>query len=291
MLSFREYFNLLNESFDTVSDFLLNPEHRDKRFWDLMKEFEASGGKQIGSGKYGIVYSHPKWPYVIKTFNKDDNYLKFVRFAYKNPYPPFPKFYGPPKKIVPFYTREERDKELYISRIEKLEPLDEGEFDAIDKARHKLTRYFFYKNNPKNIHGMFEDSIRAEMVELEEYVKTIPREIYNVLLGAEMLEDVMKKEEWSGSPDWHKGNIMKRANGEYVLIDPVWEGYVFNAYRDHDEALAREAGYWSDDIDPDYAEPKPLRGGELPKTKKIKKPKPPEPKPPEQPYDDDELPF
>lgn len=291
MLSFSEYFSLLNESFDTVSDFLLNPEHRDKRFWDLMKEFEASGGKQIGSGKYGTVYSHPKWPYVIKTFNKDDNYLKFVRFAYKNPYPPFPKFYGTPKKIVPFYTREERDKELYISRIEKLEPLEEGEFDEIDRSRNKLTRYFFYKNNPENIHGIFEDQIRAEMVELEEYIKNIPREIYNVLVGAEMLEDVMKKEEWSGAPDWHKGNIMKRANGEYVLIDPVWEGYVFNAYRDHDEALAREAGYFHDDIYPDYVEPKPLRGGELPKKKRVKKPKPPAPQPEEPDDNDDDLPF
>lgn len=253
-----------------------------------MKEFEASGGKQIGSGKYATVYWHPKWPYVLKTFTKDDMFLKFARFAYKNPYPPFPKFYGPPKKVVPFYTREQRDKEIYIVRIEKLEPLTDDEFLALNEADYKLTRYFFYKI-PGNIHGMFEDEIRKEMVELEKYVSNLPREIYNVLVGKNMLEEVMKKEEWAGAPDWHKGNIMKRANEEYVLIDPVWEGYSFNAYRDHDEAMRAEAGYF-DDEDPNYVEPKELRGGELPKTKRIKKPKPV--KEPE-PYDDgdDDIPF
>jgi hypothetical protein len=288
MISFTSFFHI-NESFDTVSDFLLNPEHRDKRWWDLMKEFEASGGKQIGAGKYGTVYSHPKWPYVIKTFTKDDPYLRFVRFAYKNPYPPFPKFYGTPKRIVPFYAREEYDKEMYVSRIEKLEPLEEGEFNDIDAGRGVVYRYTFYKNNPDQLIRFYENDSKAVMEDLKSEVDALPREIYNVLVGQDMLEKVMKSENWGGVPDWHAGNVMKRANGEYVLIDPVWEGYEFNAYRDHDEYVRQEAGYF-DDESPDYVQPKTLRGGELPKKKRLKKPTPKAPVPTE-PDTEDDLPF
>ena len=100
MGSFKNF--LLNEEFDKVSDFLLNPEHRNKTFNELLSEFQKSGGKYIGSGKYGQVFDHPNWQYVIKVFPDDPQYLSFARFAYKNPHPSFPKFWGPPQRIVPF---------------------------------------------------------------------------------------------------------------------------------------------------------------------------------------------
>jgi hypothetical protein len=100
MISFKEF--VLKEEFDSVSDFLLNPEHRNKTFNQLLDEFEKSGGKFIGSGKYGQVFEHPSWKYVIKVFQNDPEYLSFARFAYRNPHPSFPKFYGPPQRIIPF---------------------------------------------------------------------------------------------------------------------------------------------------------------------------------------------
>jgi len=290
MITFSKFF-YLNESFDTVSDFLLNPEHRDKYFWELMKDFEDSGGKKLGSGSYGTVLSHPKWPYVIKIFEKDDHYLRFVRHAYKNTFPAYPKFYGPPQKIVPFYTRRPSSPTLYISRIEKLEMLSDEEFAEINKIRWAVDKYYLYKTKPEVLraHNPNERDRALVMDELHKKILDIPRNIYNVLIGENLLLDHLKEWDKGGAPDWHKGNIMKRSNGDYVLIDPIWEGYEFNAYRDHDEAVRREAGYYDDEI-PDYVPPKDLRGGELPKKKRVKK-KPPTPVQAEPDPIDDELPF
>jgi hypothetical protein len=83
----------LKEDFNNVLDFLLNPEHRNKTWKELMGEFTASGGKLIGTGKHGEVFSHPRWNYVVKMFN-DPFYLRFVRFTYRYPHKSFPKFFG-----------------------------------------------------------------------------------------------------------------------------------------------------------------------------------------------------
>jgi len=99
-MNFKDW--LLHESFDSISEFLLNPDHKEKDWDELMDEFKSSGGKLIGVGKKGQVFSHPRWPYVLKMYN-DEFYTSFVRFAFKNPHSAFPKFFGPPKKVTPFY--------------------------------------------------------------------------------------------------------------------------------------------------------------------------------------------
>jgi S-methylmethionine-dependent homocysteine/selenocysteine methylase len=48
MISFSEFY-LIKEAFDTVTEFMLNPENSDKDYDELIAEFEASGGEVIGS--------------------------------------------------------------------------------------------------------------------------------------------------------------------------------------------------------------------------------------------------
>tara|TARA_R110002074_G_scaffold32309_4_gene90213 strand:+ start:181 stop:1188 length:1008 start_codon:yes stop_codon:yes gene_type:complete len=284
MITFAKFFLML-EAFDTVSDFLLNPEHRDKWFYELLKEFEADGGSVIGRGSKGHVYSHPKWPYVIKLFEKDDEYLKFVRYSYMNPGPNFPKFYGKPQKIVPYYKRMEESATQYITRIEKLYPLTSEEFDEFEKYENVVSRHILYSKDPTILVNHWGDDAETYFKELENEVKEIPPDIYQLFISKNMIDTVSEKEQW-GVPDWHSKNVMKRKNGDLVLIDPVWEGHVFDAHRDYDQSVADLTG-----ADGGYEERNPLQGGESPKKKRVKKKKvkvaPVEPEV----YSSDDIPF
>lgn len=210
MISFSEFY-LIKEAFDTVTEFMLNPEHSNKDYDQLIAEFEASGGKVIGSGSFGIVYSHPKWPYVLKVFSWDDPYLKFARYAYDNPHPSFPKFYGKPQRVVPHYTRYKDEAKQYLTRIEKLNPVPSGILNKLDV---NLMLYFHFKENPQLIKD------RMQFMKLSSKIKSLPKEIYNLLEGWYLL----RRDLSDLNPDIHPDNVMMRDDGQYVWIDPVWTG-------------------------------------------------------------------
>ena len=132
------------EAFETTHDFLLNQDYSDKTFSQLLHDFEQSGGKMIGVGKYGQVFQHPNWNYVLKTFHDDTCYLKFCRFVYKNPHPSFPKFYGLPKKIIPQFKRTRPI--LYYVRIEKLYPA---------QNIHQIVAFLERGFNPTDYHPQY----------------------------------------------------------------------------------------------------------------------------------------
>lgn len=79
------------------------------------------GFKPMGSGKYASVYGNDQYPYVLKVFQKDSAYLRWIKFslAHKNnPY--VPKIKGKVVKITPM---------VYAIRLEKLSPtVMDGEF-------------------------------------------------------------------------------------------------------------------------------------------------------------------
>jgi hypothetical protein len=256
MFSFTEYF-LIQEAFDTVSDFLLNPEHRDKTFKEVVQEFEATGGKLEGRGTYGKVFSHPQWPYVIKMFTWDDPYLRFARFAYSNPHPSFPKFYGPPKRVVPFFKRYNDDAKIYITRVEKLETPDHDvlEFEDHRTMVNNITKanlYFHYKRYPNALNNF----TRVQFLQLSSWVKSLSKEMYNLYEGMSMI----LRHPNLGKPEIHPGNIMIRpSDGQYIWADPVWEGN-----EPEDENRNRDDGY------SDWLGQPTLIGGKLPKDKKIR---------------------
>jgi hypothetical protein len=280
-MRFKEW--LCFESFDTVSDFLLNPLHRNKTFSELMGEFEKSGGTIIGSGKYARVYFHPSWPYVLKTYATDSHYTKFVRFAFEHPHPAFPKFYGKPQKVLPFYRRDRGAVSLYLVRMEKLERLN-SEL-GVWLAKHMLDGIYYVRalrnNEPLTYMASYypgaKERRKAEKAGVElpshkeeprfknitDMIEKYPKLEKTFEAGLLLMENKVSE---GSSPDYHSGNFMMRRNGDIVIIDPFWEGSSPYA----DLLAQREL-----DMDVDYSEPdQDVIGGQFPKKKRIKKVKP-----------------
>jgi len=270
MQGFAEFF--ITEDFDTVSDFLLNPEHRNKTWDQLMKEFEASGGEYAGGGRHASVFSHPRWPYVLKMFH-DVNYLRFARFAYKTSHSAFPKLFGPPQKVVPFYKRTPEEATTYIARIELLQPVDaqlakiiidwypEGlsYVDAVkrgvgDAEVEQVIRPSFKERR----NGAQPQTVKVKRYQdLFDVFKRNPK-IKTLYEGLALVCQGVKE----CALDMHPENIMKRNNGDLVLIDPVWEGS--NPYSDYQAMLDSETDRWGD-----YEPPEPtLVGGKMPTKKR-----------------------
>lgn len=280
MKTFHEW--VLSESFDTVSDFMLNPQHRNKTFGELIGEFKKSGGEAIGYGKYGAVYSHPSWPYVLKTYAQDSHYTKFVRFAFENPHPSFPKFYGKPQNVLPFYRRTRLGVNLYMVRLERLEPIPKELGTWL--SRHMMNGIYYvralkygYPLTALSYNFNTRPQKRAADLAGEELPSHVEKPIYKEVTdmidkypklqktfeaGLILLESPVSKE---SSSDYHAGNFMMRSNGDIVIIDPFWGGSSPYA----DELAQREM-----DMD-GYDEPElDVIGGQLPRKKRAKKPKP-----------------
>lgn len=272
MISFKEF--ILREDFDSVSDFLLNPEHRNKTFSELMHEFEKSGGKHIGSGKYGQVFEHPNWNYVIKVFPNDPEYLSFARFAYKNPHPSFPKLWGPPQRIVPFYKRTTSNAVEYIARIEKLYPLQDKELLTYIVKNWQDAISYFHAVKTGDVNKEDERTIYPTARERRQGIepKTITVKLFQPIEDAFQKYPKLKNlyeaiylvaTNIKASLDIHANNIMQRQNGDLVLIDPVWAGS--NPYLDYKKMMDMEIGYFQEPEEPT------LVGGMLPKRKRKKK--------------------
>ena len=266
------------EAFETPSDFLLNPKNKQTDFNSLLMQFQDDGG-HAEYGKYGTVLISPKWPYVIKIFPDDPEYTRFARFAYKNPHPSFPKIYGPPQKIIPFFKRTKSWAKLFVVRIEKLMPVQDKEMMTLiiqnyqwgisffNAAKHGLENREFDKTIwPKLTQKRIYGDRQPQIVKVKEYqhifdlfakypqIKNLYQAIYIINISG--LE---------GSPDIHAGNVMQRKDGELVLIDPLWAGS--NPYMDALAQQRMEIDGYSSDFD---EEPEQILGGELPKKKKIK---------------------
>lgn len=276
MINFSRYF-LLFENFETVSKLFLDPQHKDKEWEELQKEFYATGGRQLGSGTFGTVYHHPKWPYVVKMFTKDDPYLSFARFAYKHPHKSFPKFYGPPKKITPEFSRNRSMGEVYLSRIEKLNPISTRLFEQMDKYKYPYRLYLYMTQREQNARHFYGDSYDYKLREAMDQLSDIPENVLSALEALEIIENESRNNDW-GTIDWSSNNVMQRDNGDIVVIDPVWEGHNANAVRREQENIDRDFGNAEDMIagatngEGEDIKPKLIRGGERPK--KVKKPKP-----------------
>lgn len=79
------------------------------------------GFRTLGSGKYASVYGNESYPYVLKVFQKDSAYLRWIKFSLANKNNPYvPKIKGKVVKITPL---------VYAIRLEKLSPtFMSGEF-------------------------------------------------------------------------------------------------------------------------------------------------------------------
>lgn len=97
---------------------------------DLMKKLNDLGYEKyhIGSGVFGTVYSRPEDNYVVKIFQPDKGYKKYLDFMqtnWQNPY--VPKLRGKPVKLPNGFT---------LVRIEKLKEIDMNLFTEINYLQY-----------------------------------------------------------------------------------------------------------------------------------------------------------
>lgn len=212
MLSFSSYHDILWEKFDTVSEFLLDPGHKDKDWEQVVMDFKNSGGRILGRGYFGKVFDHPSWPYVLKVFPRDDCYLKFVRFARENPMRGFPFFYDKPRRVLPTFLRGLDMANPYVVRMERLIPVPDGFavagriVDMINEAVGHFGKGYDYRN-----YGAADHMLLFRTGEYYEPVKA------GLLLASS--PPVRRTGCWI---DLHGENILMRKNGtDIVLSDPV----------------------------------------------------------------------
>jgi hypothetical protein len=259
-MNFKQW--ILNEAFDTISDFLLNPDNRYKNWNQIIEEFKASGGEVLGVGSHAEVYSHPSWKYVVKVYANDPIYTKFVRFAYNHSDSVFPKFFGLPQKIVPEYTRPKSMATLNLVRMERLQPIDKKLAEQILNNLYSAVNYLNNPTTPARIGFKFTHT------QEEDYYAT-----RNLMPIRQLLQNPRIKEFYEGcrnlikfqggALDMASNNIMQRQNGELVFADPFWEGS--NPYADAARVRDMETDSYSD------YEPVMYPGGKLPTKPKKKK--------------------
>jgi hypothetical protein len=243
-MNFKSFYELIYEK--SVMELFLNPENDSKSYNDIINDFKAHGGKIIGNGSFGIVLEHPSWNYVLKIFIEDVAYLRFVRFAIKNPRVSFPKFYDKPRKIIPRYTRPINHETLYIVRMEKLQPIKSMNYYAIESLINKdeeitlerytlQTKYDALKQlNDDNENNKNKERILACYKTIDAYTEQLNELIKerDVLVDklkiiypniTQFISDykfLNKELRNAGNDDIHEKNVMQRPNGQLIISDP-----------------------------------------------------------------------
>jgi hypothetical protein len=165
-----------------------NPKWK-KSLKDSMKKY---GFELIGAGINGAVFKNPNYPFVLKIYRTDqgfDEWLYFCRTNKDNPY--LPKIKGQPIVINKIFTavRLEPLKELLASDIyeayiflNKLEKLEKLESSAL-----------------KNKKEIIEKSDNYYLVKIIKFLQNF-----------EPFRDLSDH------------NLMRRENGDFVIIDPIY---------------------------------------------------------------------
>lgn len=157
---------------------------------DLMRRLNNLGYEKynLGSGVFGTVYARPEDDYVVKIFQPDKGYKRYLDYMQTNRMNPYvPKIRGKPIKLP---------NDLTMVRIEKLKEIDMNLFTEIK-----------YLQNPKEGDHVY----RAVRKSFEERYP----QFLNLL-------DELKSMSNRGSGlalDIHPGNIMMRDNLP-VITDP-----------------------------------------------------------------------
>lgn len=191
--------------------------------WSRFVDFLAQQDIHIiGRGSFGRVFYSPSWNYVIKVFEKDDAYLKFVNFAINNPNKHFPKFLKNPKNIPQFLTRKLHAPDyLVVVKIEKLEEIEEKLGKFLAKQLDVLELYYF-----DGEHFTMKDYFNNEYVDYDNvqhlfkyYQQKYQLDVESILKAYISLQ---KQLNHTITDDLHEGNLMQREDGTVVFIDPFY---------------------------------------------------------------------
>jgi len=163
---------------------------------ELKDELTKLGFDEISGGAYSDVYGKDDVNYVIKIAYNSSNYKRFVKYL-KNKR--FNKFFPRIYKIIQLTNAT-----AYI--MEKLYELSDEEVEKIDNFK------VFYKERLKNPDKDLEHDF------IGKYLKNALEVGYEMPEFLMVLIDLAKNDLLN---DIGARNIMKRKNGQYVIIDPV----------------------------------------------------------------------
>ena len=160
------------------------------------------GFQPIGDGAFSTVYKHQSYPYVLKVFVKEQGYFEWLKFCQANQNNPYiPKIKGKFVRVI---------DNVYAVRLENLKELDSHDknmfdtlFDEIDEGIYNYYDYIKSENGPN-----------PHLIPIIDFLR-------------EYVDDTAEL-------DLHQRNIMKRDNGQFVIIDPLvelngdlWENKLF----------------------------------------------------------------
>ncbi len=248
----RQLIEALTSDDGGIIGLLTSPDNRGKSYDEVMRAFKDRGGVELGRGSNGTVYTHPSWNYVAKVFHNDSPYLQFVRFAYRNPRPSYPKFYDVPRKVRVTYDEPKGADTVYVVRTEPLQHIDNATFEELDFYRY---------------YGRTDWSAQPRNEIWAETAKKCQQLEHKYPHVRQFLDDYEFTRKHIGINDFTRNNIMQRATGEFVLSDPVWEGET--PYQTYDRLLRSEVGDHDDEYDA-----APLRRLGTRARRRMKNPKP-----------------
>lgn len=212
---------ILNEKYETIRALFNNPEFKNSNVYRAIANFQIDGGQVLGEGTFGIVLTRPEWNFVLKVFVRDDSYLRFVRFAIKNPRKSYPKFYDIPRRLKSDFLsipddagQEKKIESIYVVKTEKLFPITQAEYQDIQFYLVYKTSGTFATNPPK---------VANELKRLERKYPSIEELNDDFMFAVRGITKAKKT-------DIKNNNIMKRKNGEFVFIDPFYDYFTATTF-------------------------------------------------------------
>ncbi len=184
---------------------------------ELVKKLEDNGIKSLGYGKFGQVFHKTGWKYVVKVFENDDAYLKYVNFCISHPNKHFPIFNKTPTSVHQFHIRPlDSNKMMQIVKVEILQKLTDLWYED------NLTDiYYFYRgitqsiSLPKN----YGDNTEIHYTDINRVFDDFQtRNIKSLIEAIDLI-----KQKLNFRLDLHSDNLMQRSDGTIVLSDPLYD--------------------------------------------------------------------
>jgi len=204
----------------------------------VQKFLKSNGFKQLGAGQFSQAWTAPGENTVVKISTQEDvcwlRFAKWVRKQASNKHLP---------KIHSIRTYNTKDGELFVSRIEKLEEVDDYFFEieqllTKEKDPSKVAEMLWVRtldyDNPRHIlqdMSVIEPMLKSPLRKnpkfkgisighlilriMQEYTTTSPLIKTVRKASKEVLQDRRC------FADLHSGNIMKRRDGTIVIVDPA----------------------------------------------------------------------
>lgn len=182
IMSFRQHVN-------SIKKVDVRQDHWFDSAGDLIKEF---GFTNYGSGEYGLVFSKPQLPYVVKLFMKDAAYLKWMDFCKQHSDNPYcPKIRGKVIRITDIF---------YVIRLEKLEPIStrSGWYDLSKILSEPEWALRTWDSRPSEVPQLKDPHLRQILMFFARNKKLL---------------------------DIHSGNVMRRGD-QVVIIDPFYNNFI-----------------------------------------------------------------